>query len=188
MSNDQHKALLSAAEFYKSSAPKLLTQDGKLHAETLIASVARMSGSLMFRSFGLEQAAEPGTTVLSEQANRYGPQLMNVLFATLKTLGHEIGEDDLDPAYFSATHSQLSFEESHQRLAPFFLKYCEVAPLPLDAAAIAAAIATAGLVNDCQAVLGVEKGAAIAVFGFVEGTKTAPFPIAQRDPSTDPAS
>ena len=186
MSNNQHKALLSASEFFKDSAQKLLTQDGKLHIETLISSVARMSGSLMFRGFGLDQAAEPGTTVLSEQANIYGPQLMNVLFTTLKQLGHVVSEKDLDQAYFSSTHSQLSFEEAHHRLAPFFLKYCEVSPMPFTDATVAAAIATGRLVRDCGAVLDVEKGAAIAVYGFVEGTKTAPFPIERRKTSTGP--
>ena len=180
MSNNQHKAPLSAADFFKDSAQKLLTIDGKLHAETLIASVARMSGSLMLRGFGLDQTAEPGTTVLSEQANLHGPQLMNMLFTTLKQLGHAVDETSLDQAYFSASRSQLSFEEAHRRLAPFFLRYCEVAPMSYQDAAVAAAIATGLLVHDCRAVLDIEKGAAIAVYGFVEGTKTVPFPIEQR--------
>jgi hypothetical protein len=77
MSNEQHKALIAAADFFTQSARKLLTVDGRLHAETLIASVARMAGSLMYRSFNFDQTIEPGTGVLSDQANIHGPKLMN---------------------------------------------------------------------------------------------------------------
>jgi hypothetical protein len=42
-------------------------------------------------------------------------------------------------------------------------------------AAVGAAIATGILVHDCREVLSADKGSAIAVYGFVEGTKTAPF-------------
>lgn len=177
MSNAQHKALLEAADFYNQTARKLLTIDGRLHAETLIASVARMAGSMMYRSFNFEQAIEPGTAVLSEQANIHGPKLMNVMFATLQQLGNKVGQENLDSEYASAKFSQLTFKESHDRLAPFFLKYCEVAPMSLHDAALGAAIATGILVHDCREVLSAEKGSAIAVYGFVEGTKTAPFPL-----------
>jgi hypothetical protein len=72
---------------------------------------------------------------------------------------------------------QLTFKESCDRLAPFFLKYCELAPMTFEDGAMAAAIATGILVHDCSTVLSPNKGSAIAIFGFVEGTKTAPFPL-----------
>jgi hypothetical protein len=178
MSDEQHKALIAAADFFNQSARKLLTIDGRLHAETLIASVARMAGSLMYRSFNFDKAIEPGTAVLSDQANTHGPRLMNVMFATLQHLGDKVGQDNLDGEYASAKFSQLTFRESHDRLAPFFLKYCEVTPMAVQDAALGAAIATGILVHDCREVLSVDKGSAIAVYGFVEGTKTAPFPLA----------
>lgn len=176
MSDEQHKALIAAAEFFNQTARKLLTIDGKLHAETLIASVARTAGSLMYRSFGFDKNIEPGTSVLSDQANIHGPKLMNGMLVTLNQLGSKLQERELNSEYLSTKFSQLSYKESTDRLAPFFLKYCEVAPLGLRDAAFGAAIATAILVHDCRNVLSVDKGAAIAVYGFVEGTKTAPYP------------
>jgi len=181
MNDEQHKALISAASFFNESSRKILTIDGKLHAETLIASVARMAGSLMYRSFGFDKAITPGTSVLSDQANIHGPKLMNVMFATLHQLGHKVGETDLNREYLSPKFSQLTFKESHDRLAPFFLKYCEVTPMALQDAATGAAIAAGILVHDCREVLSVDKGSAIAVYGFVEGTKTAPFPVGTGD-------
>jgi hypothetical protein len=96
MSHEDYKALVKAPDFFKGSALQLLTSQGRLHAETLIGSVARMAGSMMYRSFGFDAAIEPGTTVLSDQANHYGPRLVNSLFVTLQQLGEQIGEDDLE--------------------------------------------------------------------------------------------
>jgi len=135
----------------------------------------------MYRSFDFDKAIEPGTAVLSDQANIHGPKLMNIMFATLQQLGDEVGQDSLNSEYASAKFSQLTFRESHDRLAPFFLKYCEVTPMALQDAALGAAIATGILVHDCREVLSADKGSAIGVYGFVEGTKTAPFPLASGD-------
>ncbi|MES2318933.1 MAG: hypothetical protein V4631_15745 [Pseudomonadota bacterium] len=112
---------------------------------------------------------------------------MNVMLLTLRQLGHQVDEQSLDPEYCSAKFSKMTFRESHERLAELFLKYCEVAPLTVQEGAFAAAIAAAILVHDCRDVLSVEKGAALAVFGFVEGTKTAPFPSGSAAPSAPPA-
>lgn len=177
MDNAKHKALLEAADFFNETARKLLATERGLHAETLIASVARMSGSLMFRSFGHPAAIEPGTAVFSDQANIDGPKLMNLMFVTLQQLGQKIGEGNVNADYASAKYVPISFKESHQCLAPFFLKYCEAARMSHYDAAFAAAIATGLLIHDCREVLAVEKGAGLAIYGFVEGTKTAPYPV-----------
>jgi len=177
MNNEQHKALITAANFFNESARKLLAIDGKLHAETLIASVARMAGSLMYRSFNFDKTIEPGTAVFSDQANVDGPKLMNLMFATLQRLGDKANPDNFNSEYASTKFSQLTFKASHDCLAPFFLKYCEVTPMTFGDAALGAAIATGIVVHDCREVLSVDKGSAIAVYGFVEGTKTAPFPL-----------
>lgn len=71
MDNEQHKALVAAAEFFNQTSRKMLTLEGRLHAETLIASTARMAGSLMYRSFGFDKTIEAGTSVLSEQYRVY---------------------------------------------------------------------------------------------------------------------
>ena len=177
MTEEQHKAIISASDYFILAAKKVLTVEGRLHAETLIGSVARMAGSLMYRSFGFDKDITPGTTVLSDKANVFGPQLMNVMLSTLQQIGVNLGEENLDREYASAKFSQLTFKESHDRLAPFFLAYCKIASLKFQDGAMAAAIATGILVHECMQVLSAEKGGAIAIYGFVEGTKTVPFPI-----------
>ncbi len=183
MTGTEHKVLISAADFFKQSGKRLLTVDDRLHAETLIASVARMAGSLMYRSFAFDKTIEPGTPVLSDQANLHGPKLMDLMFSTLQQLGDKVDQNSLNAEYASPKHALLSFKESHDRLAPAFLSYCRDTRLAFDDAAMGAAIATAILVHDCTVVLSADKGSAIAVYGFVEGTKTAPFPVALSEPA-----
>lgn len=187
MTEEQHKALVAAAEFFNEVSRKLLVTERGLHAETLIASVARMSGSLMYRSFGFDEKIVPGTLVLSDQANIFGPKLMNLMFVTLQQLGQKIEEQDADQEYLSQRFSQLTFQESHERLAAFFIQYCKVVSISFQDAAFGAAVATAILIHDCCAVLDVKKGAAIATYGFIEGTKTAPYPLSAVAPQAQAA-
>lgn len=177
MSDDPHQALIEAANYFNQASRARLTRNNRFHPETLILSVSRMAGSLMFRSFEIDTPLEPGTTVLSEQANVYGPKLMNLMFATLGQLGNPVGQADIDNDYASARLSPLSFKGSLERLAPLYLGYCETTSLGFHDAALGAAIATGITVHDCSQVLAAEKGCALAIYGFVEGTKTAPFPV-----------
>lgn len=169
--------IIAAANHFSACARGLLNVDRSIHAETLIASLARMSGTLMYRTFGFDPSIKPGTVVLSDQANTDGPKLMAVVFNTLDHLGDRVGQGDLDSEYLSDNHSQLSVLESIDRLGPSFFHYCEQNSLSLYDAAMAAAVATALCIHDCRQVLAPNKGAAIAVFGLISGTKTAPPPL-----------
>lgn len=171
--------IVAAADFFARSARSLLTTDGRLHAESLVLSVARMAGSLMYRSFGHDRSIPPGTAVLSDLANIHGPRLTQLMLTTLNQLGNPINERTMNLAFADPSHSPLSFCDSVERLGPFFLKYCETAPLGLRPAATAAAVAAGVLVHECAAVLPVADGAALALYGFVEGTKTAPCPASR---------
>lgn len=186
MDNEKFKSLLETADFFDQTARKLLVTERGLHAETLIASVSRMSGSLMYRSFGHPASLEPGKAVLSDKADFYGPKLMNLMFGTLQQCGHQIGEANVNTEYSSTKYIPINFKESHARLAPFYLKYCEAAKLSHHDAAFAAAIATALLIHDCQEVLDIRKGAGVAIYGLVEGTKTVPYPIGEKSERQPP--
>jgi len=175
MSDQTQKDVIAAADFFNKTVRQLLTVNNAVHAETLVLAMARMSGALMFRTFGFDKGINPGTAVLSDKANAEGPVLMDMMLMTLRQLGHQITEADLNAEHATDKFSRLSFQQTEEKLAPFFLKYCEVAPIGLRTAAIAAGVATGMLVHDCAAALPVRDGAALAVYGFVEGTKTAPF-------------
>src|SRR5690349_10817102 len=67
--------------------------DGRPH--TLVAAVSRAGGAILFRSFGFpDNGAEPGTDVLSEEANDHFPLLAETLGATLSAMGIRIEPKD----------------------------------------------------------------------------------------------
>ena len=203
--NDQQPArLTAAAERLNALFVQRFATVPDAKAETIIAGTARMAGTMLFRSFAPPGSSfEPGTTVLSDEANVKGPKLMDILFGTLRSAGHTITEQELDNRDATTEASQLSLEESQALLDQAVLAYCESAGLTFEDAAYALAIATALFVHDCRAMLDVRKGAAIAIYGFVEGCKTAPpvaaahaqastrdlqlAPMAERSPYATPA-
>jgi len=71
----------------------LFGEDREIHAETAIASAARLSGSFMFRSFDLElQGIEPGTLILSKEADEKAPHLIEIMDAAGDGPTLEIGQ------------------------------------------------------------------------------------------------
>lgn len=178
MSALNQERINAAASTFRRAAMDLLKVDERLHVDTLLSSLGRMAGSMMYRTFGFKaDIAAPGSPVFSDLANTEGPKLMMAMLGTLRGLGHELGEHDIDHAYLSAEHSHLNFKQAHDRLAPVFLVYCQHTKTPLIEGAYGAAVAAAQLIHEAREVLSIDKGAALAIHGFVEGTKTAPFPV-----------
>ena len=61
--------IIAAADYFNADFRRLLATERGIHLETLIASSARMAGTMLFRSFAFPGGKfEPGTTVLSEEA------------------------------------------------------------------------------------------------------------------------
>jgi len=147
-----------------------------VHPETAIASSARLAGSLLFRSFSLNiQNVEPGTVVLSNEANEQGPQLINILGAMLQHLGVSLDAQKLRKHPKSrGREPELSVLQSLSLLQEGALKAASEGGLQLKEAAYAAAVATAFIVKECAKDIGSEIGFNIATYGFIEGTKTAP--------------
>ncbi|MEN9866453.1 MAG: hypothetical protein RL748_2043 [Pseudomonadota bacterium] len=171
---DNHlNTALAAAKIFSATTRKVLGSD---HAETLIASIARSAGSLMYKSFNFDHDIAAGTRVMSEQANQYGPQMMDLMLTTLQKLGHNVREADINPDFASGESSHISLQQAQEQLLPFFLTYCEASKMSHFEAALAAAMATGITIFECRETLAPEQGASIAVFGFVEGSKTAPWP------------
>lgn len=104
--------------------------------------------------------------------------LARLMRTTLTRLGDAVIERTPSMTLASVSRSPLPMRESLERLSPSFLRYCETAPHGLRPAAAAAVVAADGLVHDRAVVLPVTDGAAPSrLYGFVEGTKTAPWPV-----------
>ncbi len=150
-----------------------------VHPETAIASTARLAGSLLFRSFNLKlEGVEPGTAVLSDEANEKGPQLVEIMSAVLQRFGVSLDHEKFggEPAQ-RGEEPELTVVQSLALLQEDAMRITSQIGLGLEEAAQAGAVATAFIVTECAKSIGGEVGYNVAVFGFIEGCKTAPPPI-----------
>lgn len=169
------QAQLNAASEFGTTAMQAFDEGGTFPAETVIGSVARMAGSFLFRSFELPLAgAQPGTVVLSEQANQQGPRLIQVLSAVLQSVGVKLDKSKLSAAQASAKGVKESLLETQNVLETRFAEIRDKHGLSDGEAAESAAVATAVLIKNCSKLLDPHVGFSLAVYGFIQGSKTAP--------------
>ncbi|MCU0806122.1 MAG: hypothetical protein MUF79_13720 [Burkholderiales bacterium] len=169
---------IEAAQAFADQAIGALTMERGVHAETVVAGAARMAGTFLFRSFGYAATGiEPGQAVLSQQANEEGPRLVGVLSGVLSHLGVALDEEALGNAPGPEHRPLLGFLETQRLLEPSFTDISVRHGLSRKEAAEAAAVAAALLIRQCASVLDPSVAFGIAVYAFVEGTKTAPDPV-----------
>lgn len=174
MSNKEEPS--KEAELVYSLVKNKLTSNDPLHPGTVITATARLGGSFLFRTFGIQMDnATPGSMVLSDIANEKGPVLMQVLGNTLTSLGINPDPEKLNEA--APAESQLSYLQSQEILQEPVHAIMKENNLDNEQMAHACAIATAYLVRDFQDEIGCENGYYTAVYGFVEGCKTFPLSI-----------
>lgn len=176
IANAQNKA---AGELVDLVASRI-GQNRAIHPETAISASARLSGSLLLRSFNLNhENMDSGTIILSNEANEKGPMLVNTLAAFLSAsnvsldpqkLGGEAAHRGEEPRIDILGVLSLLQEEA--------IKISERNSLGQEQAAQAAALATGFVIKECAPQISAETGFNIAVFGFVEGSKTVPPDIA----------
>lgn len=149
------------------------------HPGTVIAAAARMAGTLLFRSFGLDTAGiAPGTPILSEQANEKGPVLLQIVHITLALKGVTLDLAGRRGRQADGEPPRLTVTEMQQRLEPEVDRVRQTLGLRLEEGAVACAAATATLIHKHATRLAPEAGFDIAALGFIEGLKTVPAPLA----------
>lgn len=147
-----------------------------VHAETAIATAARLSGSLLLRSFNFEfQKLDPGSVLLSEQANEEGTQLINILGSMLQNFGVTLDKAKLGGSNaLRGEEPKLSVVQSLALLQEDAMRIAGENRLNLKEAAQSAAMATAFIVKECVGSIGGEVGFNVAIYGLIEGSKTVP--------------
>ena len=179
MKRENLSDIVETAGLLNQTLRKLIVTENGIHAETIIAASARMTGTLLLRHVAPEVAdLQPGGNLVCEAANRQGPALMRTMFATLQQLGHaDLDENSLQDRQDSTASSRLSLAETQERLDPWFHSIARVRQQPLDEVAVAGAIATGMLIHDCQSVLDIHAACSIAIYGLIEATRTVPVPL-----------
>jgi len=182
------KAQVAAAAKMVEAIVRLLRNQKGVHAETAIAAAARLGGTFLFRSFGLPTAGiEPGAPVLSDRANEEGPGLM-------QTFAYGLAAEGLDPRALQTNDLDvpeqnrplLTVVQTQEKLEVEVRAIAAAAKLDPSQAAHACALAAARLVKMTVQVLDPRVGFAVAAYGFVEGTKTMPMPLAVPDAPKKP--
>jgi hypothetical protein len=166
--------LEAAGPFTDLIANRLGGEGRAVQTETAIASISRIAGSLMLRSFNFDlQKPEPGTVILSAEANTKGPELINIAASIIQRLGFE-----LDAARARGKgrgrEPSLSFLQSMTLLQTPALQICKDKGLTHEQGAQSAAVATGFIVKECARSIDVEVAFNVAVYGFIEGSKTVP--------------
>ncbi|MFN8653757.1 MAG: hypothetical protein U0133_17760 [Gemmatimonadales bacterium] len=164
----------AAPEIVDAVIAALQTEQG-VHVETAVAALGRLAGSSLFRTFGLPiEGMEPGSPVFSDLADEHGPALVEVLGAGLNSLGVRSDAPPAEGANTEPAEPHLSFVESQRLLAGPVRAIGDRHALDDDGLARACALATALLIQRAGAILAPQAAYQVAVYGFVEGTKTVP--------------
>lgn len=167
----------AAEEFARTTIETLKTERG-IHAETAIAGTARMAGTFLFRSFNFSlKDAKPGSPVLSDQANDQGPRLIQILAGFLERMGVKLDEQKLGNSPGPQNQPLLHFLETQKQLEPKYTAIVRRLGLSFQDSADSAALATALVIQQSSRALDPNIAFGIAVYGFVEGSKTVPEPI-----------
>lgn len=165
----------AAREFYGLIIQKLTNEKG-VHAETAIAAAGRMAGTLLLRSLQLPlETLEPGTPVFSDAANEKGPALVGTLGEALSQMNVPFDPQKLEASAANQGNAPLLSVVATQELVEKEMHQIrQKYQLSNEAAAHAAAITTAFMVQKCAQLVDPHIGFKIAAYSFVEGAKTVP--------------
>jgi hypothetical protein len=167
----------AAQEFATATIAALKLPQG-VHPGTVIAATARMAGTYLFRSFGLKlSGVKPGQPVLSNEANEQWPLLVQIAGDALSKMGVKIDNSQAEKTVDSKYKPMLEFLDTQKKLESLYEPIKDRCCMSAREAAYSIAVATALLIRHCAKFLDPSMAFSIAVYGFVEGSKTAPVPV-----------
>jgi len=167
----------AAGEFANATIAALKMGEG-VHPPTIIAASARMAGTYLFRSFDLKlPGLKPGQIVLSEAANEQSTHLIQITAGILSRIGIQIADPPPETAAGSKHKPVLEFLDTQKKLEPAYAPIKARFSFTDRQAAEAVAVGTALLIRHAKDFLDPNIAFGIAVYGYIEGAKTAPEPI-----------
>ncbi|WP_341899928.1 hypothetical protein [Fluviicola taffensis] len=169
ITKDQNEAVNDLVELI---AWKLGSDQREVDTIEAISASARLAGSFLFRSFNFQlDSPKPGTVMLSDEANRKGPQLVNITHAVLTNLGVPIDNSKMQND--NQQMAKTSFLDSIDLLQNHALEILNKRNLSYEQFAQSAAIAT-GFIIQQSGNITPEAGFGTAIYYYIEGTKTYP--------------
>jgi hypothetical protein len=172
------KQQLDAAQEFATASIAALKSANGIHPGTVVAGTARMAGTYLFRAFKFDlTGVRPGQVVLSQEANVQGPTLIETAARLLARIGIKLDDAQAGSATPPKDQPALSFVETQRLLEESYAPISARFGFSNTDAAYAVAAATSLLIGHCAKVLDPNVAFALAAYGFVEGTKTAPDPV-----------
>lgn len=166
-------------EIFEFVVEKMQTENS-VHVGTLVSAFARLSGTSLLRSFNIiPDEIEPGTVLLSDQANQEGPQLHGVIINLLEAFGTQLDQSKIvieTPPEFQPV---IDLGQTQEQFEHGFTEIVRRNGFDQKEAAFAAAAACAIAIHETRDVVDPHLSFGIAAFGVVEGAKTAPVPLVQ---------
>lgn len=143
--------------------------------EQAISSCANLIGYSMFMSFGFNtDKLEPGSILLSEQANEMGPRVIGRLESEISQYGLKI---DQTKVKYGKNEKNLTYIETLKKIQKRFIELINKYNYSYEEAMIIAISATAFIINNVSSKIDVSEGFGISIFGIIEGSKTVPLSI-----------
>ncbi len=175
---NRNEAKAAAGKEFAIATANAFVTDGSMHPGTVTAAAARMAGTYLFRSFKLRlKGVPPGQAVLSQPANEETPKLTKVALAVLARAGIKIDNSQAGMPVDPMHKPRFEFLETQRKCEALFAPIKERHALTDREAADAAAVAAAMVIQFTAKIMDPTVGFGIAVYGFVEGAKTAPDPV-----------
>ncbi len=161
-----------------------LSTDQGIHIGTWLSAAGQLAGTSLFRSFHLAlQDVEPGTAVLSEQANQETSTLIGLLLAILNENGIGVKDRDIVTDTPHAYLPRIDLLQVQEQFLNPFSEIMSKSNLSDLEAAYTATIACAIIIKGSSRELDPRISCGIAAFGIVEGAKAAPIPLEASDGS-----
>lgn len=172
------KQQTDAAQEFATATIETFKLPNGVHPGTVIAATARMAGTYLFRSFGLKlPGVQPGQTVLSNEANEQWPLLTQITGECLAKIGIRIDNAQAGKEVEPQNKPMLEFLETQKKLEPMYELIKKHYDFSYQEAAYSVAVGTALMILHAARFLDPNTAFNIAVYGFVEGAKTAPEPV-----------
>lgn len=171
--SDENKKIDSCiGEIVDLIAIKIGNQKREINPRDAILCSGNLIGMFMFLSFDIKyQELEPGSVLLSNEANELGPKVINRLLYELNNYKIEIDKADNSNIYKSSLTYLEILELTQKDAMEIMKKY----GFDYKQAMIICISATAFIIQNVSSNVDVNEGFGIATYGIVQGSKTIPY-------------
>lgn len=158
---------------------KAMATGESVNLPTLVAACARMSGSYLLRSCGLDvRGPQAGQVLLSVEAGRNTETLLRYCASVLHAFGTVLPDQPTSSLPEPAASVKHDFLECQRILEPVFSQMKIDHSLSDEELAKAGAVATGALIHHFAQHMDPAAGFNYAAYGFSEGSRTVPAPAA----------